>query len=384
MSSVQIVLPDNSRLDFDHEPTVMEVATRIGAGLAKATLGAKLNGAGEVVDFRTKLASGTKLEIVTTKSAEANDVIRHSAAHVLAQAVQEIWPDVKVTIGPVIDDGFYYDFDSPRTFAPEDLEKIEKRMQEIIARDLEIVRDDLPKAQALETFRKLGETYKLELIEGIADPTVGVYKQGEWFDLCRGPHVQRTGQIKAVKVLSLAGAYWRGDETKPQLQRIYATAFSDKKDLDAYLHQLEEAKKRDHRRLGKDLGLFMFHPLSPGAPFFTGKGSTIYNELVNFIREEYRARGYDEVLTPQIFDVELFKKSGHYDNYRENMYFTEIDERISGVKPMNCPSHCLMYAAGRRSYRELPWKVADFGRLHRYERSGAMHGAHARALLLPR
>jgi threonyl-tRNA synthetase len=380
MSSVNIILPDQRVLEFDQEPTVLDVANRIGPGLAKATLGAKINGNPEVVDFRRKLSDGTRLEIVTTKSPEANEVIRHSGAHIMAQAVQEIWPDVKVTIGPVIENGFFYDFDSPRPFTPEDLEKIEKKMNEIIARDLPLEREEWDADQAIETFVKMGESYKKEIIEELktkGETKVGIYKQGGWFDLCRGPHVKSTGQVKAVKVLSLAGAYWRGDEKRPQLQRVYATAFQDKKELQEYLTRLEEAKKRDHRKIGKELGLFMFHQYAPGAPFFTGRGSVVYNELVNYIRDEYSKTGYQEVITPQIFNVDLFKTSGHYDNYRENMYFTQVvekDETESSMKPMNCPGHCLMFAAERHSYRELPIRMADFGRLHRFERSGVMHG----------
>lgn len=377
MSQIKIHLPDQSILEFDHEPSALEVATRIGPGLAKSTLGAKINGAPEVIDFRTPLKNGTKLEIITMKSPEANDVIRHSAAHVMAQAVQEVFPEVKVTIGPVIDNGFFYDFDSPRNFLPEDLEKIEKKMAEIVAKDLEIVRTEMPIDQAISTFNGMKETFKTELIEDLklkGENKVGIYTQGNWFDLCRGPHIRSTGQIKAFKLLSIAGSYWRGDEKKARLQRIYATAFSDKKDLAEHLHNLEEAKKRDHRKLGKELGLFHFHPLSPGGPFFTGKGTIIYNELQKYMRELYREHHYDEVITPQIFDVDLYHKSGHYENYRENMFFTNIDEREFSSKPMNCPGHCLLFAADRHSYRELPYRMADFGRLHRYERSGVMHG----------
>jgi threonyl-tRNA synthetase len=377
MSAVKITLPDNTVLEFDHEPSAMEVATRIGPGLAKSTLGAKINGGAEVLDFRTPLKNGTRLQIITTKSPEANDVIRHSAAHVMAQAVQELWPDVKVTIGPVIENGFFYDFDSPRPFSPEDLEKIDKKMAEIQSQDLEIKREDWEIDRAIETFKKMGETFKVELIEELksrGETKVGIYHQGPWFDLCRGPHVRSTGQIKASKTMSLAGSYWRGDETKAQLQRIYATAFSDKKDLAEYLNLLEEAKKRDHRKLGKDLGLFYFHQFSPGAPFFTGKGTVIYNQLQKFMREKYVDYGYEEVITPQLFDVDLFHQSGHYENYRENMYFTKVDERDFAAKPMNCPSHCLLYNAQHHSYRDLPLRMADFGRLHRYERSGALHG----------
>lgn len=381
MAAVHITLPDGKVLDFEKEPTVLEVAQKIGAGLAKGTLGAKINGQPDIIDLRSHLKDGTKLEIVSTKSPDANEVIRHSAAHVMAQAVQELWPDVKVTIGPVIESGFFYDFDSPRAFTPEDLEKIEKKMAEIVAKDLPITREDWNADDAIKKFVSMGETYKDEIISELkakGEKTVGIYRQGkEWFDLCRGPHIQSTGQIKAFKLLNTAGAYWRGDEKNAQLQRIYATAFNDKKDLDLYLKNLEEAKKRDHRRLGKDMGLFMFHPFAPGSPFFTGKGATVYNELVNYIRDEYKETGYDEVITPQVFNTDLFKQSGHYENYADNMYFTKVaaeDEQESGMKPMNCPAHCLMFGSERHSYRELPVRMADFGRLHRFERSGAMHG----------
>jgi threonyl-tRNA synthetase len=377
-ANIQIRLPDNSVKVFDHEPTALEVAQSIGPRLAKETLGAKINGSKEVIDFRIPLKDGTKVELVTTRSPEAVEVIRHSAAHVMAEAVQKIWDDVKVTIGPVIDTGFFYDFDSPRTFSEEDFEKIEKKMAEIVAKDQPLVRKNIPVDQAIETFKKMNERFKVELIQDLkakGETEVGIYYQGDqWFDLCRGPHVQSTGQIKAFKVLSTAGAYWRGDEKNPMLQRIYATAFGDKKELDLYLHQIEEAKKRDHRKLGKELGLFLFHPVAPGSPFFTGKGATIYNELTRYMRELYLKYGYQEVITPQIFDTELFVQSGHMANYKDNMYFTRVDERDFASKPMNCPSHCLIFASDKHSYRELPLRMADFGRLHRYEKSGAMHG----------
>lgn len=377
MSAVKITLPDNSILEFDHEPSALEVAQRIGPGLAKSTLGAKINGDKEVIDFRTPLKDGTRLEIVTLKSPEANDVIRHTGAHVMADAVQQLWPDVKVTIGPVIDEGFFYDFDSPRTFSPEDLEKIEKKMAELIKKDVPITREDWPIDKAIETFTKMGERFKVELIQDLkkkGETTVGIYHQGSWFDLCRGPHIAKTGQIKAFKILHTAGSYWRGDEKNPMLQRVYATAFSDKKELEDYLFRMEEAKKRDHRKLGKELGLFHFHQYAPGSPFFTGKGATIYNELQKYVREKYQEYKYQEVITPQIFDVEMFHTSGHYQNYKENMYFTEVEEREFASKPMNCPGHCLLYKADRYSYRDLPLRIADFGRLHRFERSGTMHG----------
>lgn len=377
MSQVRIILPDNSTKVFDHEPTALEVAASIGSRLAKDTVGCLINDDKEVHDLRLPLKDGTRLKLVTVKDPLANEVIRHSAAHVMAQAVQELWPEVKVTIGPVIENGFYYDFDSPRTFSPDDLGKIEAKMKEIIKRDYEVVREDWPTEKAIDTFKGMGERFKVEIIEelkGKGENEVGIYRQGEWFDLCRGPHVQRLGQIKAVKVLSLAGAYWRGDEKNAQLQRIYATAFTSQEALDEHLKNLEEAKKRDHRRLGKDLGLFIFDQRAPGSPFFTPAGATVYTELQNFIRDKYFQYGYQEVITPQMFDVDLFHQSGHYENYRENMYFSKVDERDFSLKPMNCPSHCVIFGSERRSYRDLPWRIADFGRLHRYERSGVMHG----------
>lgn len=374
MSQVRIILPDNSEKLFDHEPSTLEVAQSIGAGLTKATIGAKINGAKDILDLRTPLKDGTRLEIITTKSPEANTIIRHSAAHVMAQAVQELWPDVKVTIGPVIDTGFFYDFDSPRPFSEMDLEAIEKKMQEIVNKDLPIIRHEWESAEAISRFDKMGENFKVEIIQDLKSPTVSYYTQGEWFDLCRGPHVQSTGQIKAFKLLSVAGAYWRGDEKRERLQRIYATAFADKKEMEQHLHNLEEAKKRDHRKLGKELGLFHFHEWAPGSPFFTGKGTVIYNELQSYLRELYREVGYNEVITPQIYDVNLFKTSGHYENYRENMYFTEAEEKEFSMKPMNCPGHCVLFGSDKHSYRELPYRMADFGRLHRFERSGTMHG----------
>ncbi len=374
MATIEIILPDQSIKSFDHEPTALEVAQSIGSRLAQDTLGVRINGQPEIQDLRRPLAHRSKIELITTKSADANEVIRHSAAHILAQAVQALWPEVKVTIGPVIQDGFFYDFDSPRNFSEEDFEKIEKKMREIIHANYPLVREEWPKEKAIETFSKLGERFKVEIIRDLNEPVVSIYHQGPWFDLCRGPHVQSTGQVKAVKVLSVAGAYWRGNEKNPMLQRIYATAFRDPKELELHLKNLEEAKKRDHRKLGKELGLFHFHELSPGSPFFTGKGTVIYNELQSFLRELYRKFNYQEVITPQIFDTQLFQTSGHLENYRENMYFTKIDERDFSVKPMNCPGHCVLYSQDWHSYRDLPLRMADFGRLHRFEKSGAMHG----------
>ncbi len=382
MPEIQILLPDGKQLSFDHEPTVLEVAQKIGPRLAKDTVGGQINDQPDILDLRTKLPNGTKLKIVRLQDEGGLEVIRHSAAHVLAQAVQEIWPEVKVTIGPVIESGFYYDFDSPRTFSESDFLLIEKKMAEIISRNLEIVRRDMSSKEAINTFKEMGERYKVELIEDLNVPEVGIYYQGPWFDLCRGPHLQSTGQIGVIKVTGTSGSYWRGDETRDALTRIYATAFRTQKELDEHLKNLEEAKSRDHRRLGVDLKLFRFHDYSPGAPFFTGRGSIIYNELVSYIRELYFKYDYQEVITPQIFDVEMFKTSGHYANYKDDMFFTRVmDESAAaalapqaGIKPMNCPGHCALYSLDRYSYRDLPIRMADFGRLHRYERSGAMHG----------
>ena len=374
MSEVRIILPDNSVKTFPKEPSALEVAQSIGARLAKDTLGVKVNGSKEIQDLRVPLKDNSKIELITTRSPEAVEVIRHSAAHVMAQAVQSLWPEVKVTIGPLVENGFYYDFDSTRTFSEEDFEKIEKKMQEFIDKDFPLIREEWSSLKAIDTFKGMKERFKVEIIQDLKSESVTIYHQGPWYDLCRGPHVQSTGQIKAFKLLSVAGAYWRGDQNNQMLQRVYATAFGDRKELEQHLKNLEEAKKRDHRKLGKELGLFMFHEWAPGSPFFTGKGATIYLELQNYLRELYQEVGYDEVITPQIFDIELFKTSGHFANYKENMFFTKAEEREFASKPMNCPSHCLLFDSTKHSYRELPMRIADFGRLHRFELSGAMHG----------
>ena len=303
----KIELPDGSVKEFDNQPSVLDVAKSIGDRLAQDTVAGKVNG--EIIDLRTLLVNGDILTIITKSSDEANEVIRHSAAHVMAQAVQELWPEVKVTIGPVIDTGFYYDFDTPFNFSEEHLEQIEVKMKEIIKRKLPIVREDWDSKTAIDTFDKLGEKYKVEIINDLGEESVGVYKQGDWFDLCRGPHVQNTGDIKAVKVLYHSGSYWRGDENREQLQRVYATAFNDKKALKQYLHNIEEAKKRDHRKLGKELKMFSFSPLSPGAPFFSPNGAKVYNLLTDLMREKYEDYGYQEVITPQIFDVDLYLRT---------------------------------------------------------------------------
>lgn len=374
---IKIHLPDKSIKEFESKPTVLEVASSIGSRLAKDTVGARVNGQKEIIDYRTKLDDGTSLEIVTAQSVDGREVIRHSAAHVLAQAAQELYPGTQVTIGPVTAKGFYYDFYREEPFTPEDLKALEKKMNHIIKQNIVLEKKVVSRNEAIQTFEKMGEAFKVELIRDLPETEeISIYEQGgNWFDLCRGPHLQKTGQIKAFKLLSTAGSYWRGDEKRESLQRVYGTAFESKEALDEHMHLLAEAKKRDHRVLGKNLDLFTMVPeYAPGSPFFTHKGTFVYNSLQSYMRDKYKKYGYDEVITPQIFDTELYHKSGHYENYKENMFFTEADGREFSVKPMNCPGHCLLYNTKKKSYRELPWRVADFGRLHRYERSGVMHG----------
>lgn len=329
---------------------------------------------GELVDLDRPLRRDGKLAILTRKDPEALHVLRHSTAHATAQAVQELFPGTKIGQGPVIEDGFYYDFARDEPFTEADLATIEERVAEIVSRDLPIERVDLPKDEAIAFFEKEGEPYKLYFARTKGGETVSIYRQGDWTDFCLGPHVPSTGRLGAFKLLSVAGAYWLGDEKNEMLQRIYGTAFFDRKELKQHLALLEEAKKRDHRKLGKELDLFSFHKESPASPFFHPRGASVYNGLIAYVRELYRAYGYDEVVTPQIFDNSLWKTSGHYEHYQDNMYFTEVDGRGYGVKPMNCPSHCLMYGEKRYSYRDLPIRLADFGRLHRYELSGATAG----------
>jgi threonyl-tRNA synthetase len=370
---MQVELPDGSKREVPDGATVADVAASIGKRLAKDALAGRVNG--KVVDVYAKVPDGAKIEIVTPKSDEGRDTIRHSTAHLMAMAVQELYPGTQVTIGPVIDNGFFYDFGTDRAFSEEDLRRIEEKMSEIVKRDLPIRREEWNRDEAVKTFDKLGENYKVEIIQGIpGDEALSVYRQGEWFDLCRGPHVPSTGRLGAFKLLNVAGAYWRGDERNAMLQRIYGTAWADKEELDKYLQQMEQARARDHRKLGKELELFMFSHFAPSMPIFLPKGAVIYNELVNFVREFYTRDGYTEVVTPLVWDTEIFKISGHYDNYRENMFFSEIEEREYGVKPMNCPGHTQIYAMQRRSYRDLPIRLADFARLHRYERSGVTSG----------
>jgi threonyl-tRNA synthetase len=339
---------------------------------AKNFVAAKVDG--QPVDLNHVLKQDCTVDWITPESADGLQVLRHSTAHLMAQAVQSLFPGTQVTIGPTIEDGFYYDFKRDQPFSPEDLEQIEKRMQELAKADLKVVREELPRSEAVELFRKMGEGYKVEIIEGIAEETVSLYRQGDWVDLCRGPHVPSTGAIKAFKLTSVAGAYWRGDSRNEQLQRIYGTSWANRKDLDAYLKRIEEAKQRDHRRLGPALDLFSLHPIAPGSPFFHPKGTIVYNLLVRFIRELYEKYGYSEVVTPLIYKTELWKTSGHYEVFRDDMFLMQVHDGEYGVKPMNCPGHCYLFAARKYSYRDLPIRYADFSRLHRFEPSGVLSG----------
>src|SRR5712691_1995506 len=370
---MQVELPDVSKKEVPDNATVADVAAAIGKRLAKDALAGKVNG--KVVDVYAPVPDGAKVEIVTPKSELGLDTIRHSTAHLMANAVQELFPGTQVTIGPVIENGFFYDFASDRPFLEEDLRRIEEKMHEIAKRDVPVRREEWTREQAIETFEKLGEKYKVEIIKAIpGDEALSVYRQGDWFDLCRGPHVPSTSRLGAFKLTSVAGAYWRGDVRNAMLQRIYGTAWADEKELQEYLKRMEEAKARDHRKLGKELGLVHFSHFAPAMPIFLPKGAVIYNALVDFVREFYRRDGYSEVVTPLVWDTELFKISGHYDNYKENMFFTEVEEREYALKPMNCPGDIQIYAMERHSYRDLPIRLANFARLHRYERSGVTHG----------
>jgi threonyl-tRNA synthetase len=372
VEAINLTLPDGSRREFARGTTALDVARAIGPRLADAAVVARVDG--ELVDLGRPITSDASIEILTKKDPQALHVLRHSTAHATAQAVQELFPETRIGQGPVIENGFYYDFDRDEPFSESDLEAIEGRVQEIIRRDLPIERLELPKDEAIAFFEKEQEPYKLYFARTKGDETVSLYRQGEWNDFCLGPHVPSTGRLGAFKLQSVAGAYWLGDENNKMLQRIYGTAFFDRKELKTHLELLEEARKRDHRKLGRALNLFSFHPEAPASPFFHPRGATVYSLLIDFVRELYRRYGYREVITPQIFDSSLWKTSGHYEHYRDNMFFTEVDGREFAVKPMNCPSHCLMFGEARRSYRELPLRLADFGRLHRYERSGAIAG----------
>ena len=378
MDSIGVSLPDGSQLRFDPGVDLTTVAQAIGPGLAKAALAAKVDG--QLVDLAARLERDCAVTFLTWRDEEGQRIYRHSSAHVLAQAVQALFPEAKVTIGPALDDGrFYYDFDVARPFTPEDLVAIEAEMGRIIAADQPFVRAELSRDAARELFAGLGEPYKLEILDAIPpEETVSVYRNGAdsqgWADLCRGVHVPSTGRLGAVKLLTSSGAYWRGDSANKMLQRIYGTSFPSRKELAEWLRLREEAEKRDHRRLGRELDLVWFSDFAPACPFFFPKGALVYNKLVDLMRAMYRRFGYDEVITPQVLLVDLWRTSGHLEAYRENMYFCELDEQQYAVKPMNCPGHALMYGSRLHSYRDLPVRYADFGRLHRYEASGVTAG----------
>ena len=369
-----VTLPDGSLRTFERAVSVMEIAVSIGPGLAKAALAGKVDGA--LVDTSTMVEHDAAFSIVTDKDPEGLEIIRHSTAHLLANAVQELFPDAQVTIGPVIDDGFFYDFAYRRPFTTEDLAAIEQRMAEISAKDLKVQRRLLPRDEAVLQFKTKGEHYKAEIIAAIpAGESISLYGQGGWEDLCRGPHVPSTGKLKAFKLMKVAGAYWRGDSRNEMLQRIYGTAWANEKQLKEYLTRLDEAEKRDHRRIGKELDLFHLQEEAPGAVFWHPKGWTLFQQLLTYMRERQQEAGYLEVNTPEIMDRELWVQSGHIENFGENMFMTQTpDERTFAIKPMNCPGHVQVFKHGLRSYRELPLRIAEFGKVHRYEPSGALHG----------
>jgi len=368
-----IRLPDGSVRHFDAPVTVAQVAQSIGAGLARAALAGKVDG--QLVDTSYLIEADAQLAIITDRDADGVDVIRHSTAHLLAFAVKELFPDAQVTIGPVIDNGFYYDFSYKRPFTPDDLAAIEKRMTELARRDIPVVREEMPRDEAVAFFKALGEHYKAEIIASIpSSEPISLYREGAFVDLCRGPHVPSTGKLKVFKLMKLAGAYWRGDSKNEMLQRIYGTAWAKKEDQDAWLHQLEEAEKRDHRKLGRQLDLFHMQDEAPGMVFWHAKGWTIWQEIEQYMRRLLDAGGYSEVKTPMVMDRVLWEKSGHWENYREHMFTTESENRDYAVKPMNCPGHVQIFNNGLRSYRELPLRLAEFGSCHRNEPSGALHG----------
>jgi threonyl-tRNA synthetase len=368
-----ITLPDGSQRAFEHAVTVAEVAASIGAGLARAALAGKVEG--KLVDTSFRIESDTPLAIVTDRDLEGLEVIRHSTAHLLAYAVKELFPDAQVTIGPVIENGFYYDFAYKRPFTPEDLEAIEKRMAELAKRDIPVSREVWGRDEAVRFFLEQGEKYKAELIGAIpAGEQVSLYREGDFIDLCRGPHVPSTGKLKVFKLMKVAGAYWRGDHRNEQLQRVYGTAWAKKEDLEAYLHMLEEAEKRDHRRLGKQYDLFHMQDEAPGLVFWHPKGWAVWQEIEQYMRKVYRDNGYQEVRCPQILDKTLWEKSGHWEHYKDNMFTTASENRDYAVKPMNCPGHVQVFNSHLRSYRDLPLRYGEFGSCHRNEPSGALHG----------
>ena len=375
---VQITLPDGSQRQYPEPVTVAEVAQSIGTGLAKAALGGRVTFDGaesKLVDTSFRIAEDARLAIVTAKDADGLDLIRHSTAHLLAYAVKELFPDAQVTIGPVIDNGFYYDFSYKRPFTPEDLAAIEKKMAELAKKDEVVTREEWSRDDAVEFFKGIGEKYKAEIIASIpSNETLSLYREGDFIDLCRGPHVPSTGKLKVFKLMKVAGAYWRGDSKNEMLQRIYGTAWATKEEQEAYLHMLEEAERRDHRKIGRELDLFHFQDEAPGLIFWHPKGWALWQQVEQYMRSVYRDNGYQEVKAPQILDISLWKKTGHWDNYRENMFTTESENRVYGLKPMNCPGHILIYKQGIKSYRDLPLRYGEFGACHRNEPTGGLHG----------
>ena len=368
-----ITLPDGSQKHFDRPVSVTDVATAIGAGLAKAALAGKIDG--QLVDTSHMISADVALAIITERDPEGLELIRHSTAHLLAMAVQELFPGVQVTIGPVIEDGYYYDFATGHTFTPEDLQNIEQRMLDIVQQDLPIERIEMDQAAAIKTFRDRGEHYKVQIIEDLpANETVSIYRQGNWMDLCRGPHVPSTGKLKVFKLMKVAGAYWRGDANNAMLQRIYGTAWATKKQLSAYLHRLEEAEKRDHRKLAKKFDLFHMQEEAPGMVFWHPKGWTIYQTIKNYMRQQQRAHGYQEINTPQLVDVSLWQRSGHSDKFGDDMFTLHAEHQEFAIKPMSCPCHVQVFNQGLKSYRDLPLRLAEFGACHRNEPSGSLHG----------
>ncbi|MDB9952475.1 threonine--tRNA ligase [Porticoccaceae bacterium] len=368
-----ITLPDGSQRLFENPVSVADVAADIGAGLAKATLAGVVNGA--VVDASYLIEQDATLAIVTDRSDEALDIIRHSSAHLLAMAVKQLFPSAQVTIGPVIEDGFYYDFAFERAFTPEDLELIETRMTELSSEDLAITREEWDRDEAVEFFKGIGEAYKAEIIASIpADQAIGLYRQGDFIDLCRGPHVPSTGKLSAFKLTKVAGAYWRGDSNNEMLQRIYGTAWSNKKELKAYINRLAEAEKRDHRKINKKLDLYHMQEEAPGSIFWHPKGWSVYSAIEEYMRGKQRAQGYQEIKTPQIVDMSLWEKSGHADKFGDDMFSLQTEDRTYAVKPMNCPCHVQVFNQGLKSYRDLPLRLAEFGSCHRNEPSGSLHG----------
>ncbi|ENO88463.1 threonine--tRNA ligase [Thauera aminoaromatica] len=368
-----ITLPDGSVRSFDHPVTVAEVAASIGAGLAKAAIAGRTDG--KLVDLSHRFEADADLAIVTDKNAEGLEIIRHSTAHLLAHAVKELFPDAQVTIGPVIDNGFYYDFSYKRPFTPEDLQAIEQRMAEIAKREIPVHREVWPRDKAVDFFKGIGEHYKAEIIASIpAGEDVSLYRQGDFIDLCRGPHVPSTGKLKVFKLMKLAGAYWRGDSKNEMLQRVYGTAWTKKDELDAYLHMIEEAEKRDHRKLGRQLDLFHIQDEAPGMVFWHAKGWTLWQQVEQYLRRTIGEHGYQEVKTPQIVDRSLWEKSGHWGMYSDLMFTTQSEKRDYAVKPMNCPCHIQIFNQGLKSYRDLPLRMAEFGSCHRNEPSGSLHG----------